>query len=101
MAAKKYPDELRLQAVQLYLDSNPPPPIRRLAAQLRVHPEALRYWIRRARAELLERGQRPTSEIDELSKLRKENTELRRAVEVLKAANLCLAAQVDPTTLRS
>jgi transposase len=50
---------------------------------------------------MLERNQRPTNEIDELTKLRRENTELRRAVEVLKAANLCLAAQVDPTTLRS
>jgi hypothetical protein len=38
---------------------------------------------------------------DELERLHKENADLRRAVEVLKKANLCLADQVDQAQLRS
>ncbi|MFI9536883.1 transposase [Nocardia fusca] len=47
-APKKYPDELKAQAVRLYLESDPKPTIRKLAQQLGVHHEALRNWIRQA-----------------------------------------------------
>jgi transposase len=99
--AKKYPDELRLQALQLYLHSSPRPSVRRLAEQLGVHPDALRYWIRRARSKLAGDDPERSTLSDELERLHKENADLRRAVEVLKKANLCLADQVDQAQLRS
>ena len=87
-APRKYPDELRARAVRLYRESEPKPVIRRLAEQLGVHPEALRNWIRQDEAD---RGQRrdrlTTAELEELRRLRRENAELRRVNEILKAAS--------------
>ena len=97
-APKKYPDELRERAVRLYRESDPKPVIRRLAEQLGVHHEALRNWIRQAEADRGERHDRPTTaESEELRRLRKENAELRRANEILKAASAFFAQEMDPT----
>jgi transposase-like protein len=41
------------------------------------------------------------SERDELRRLRKENPELRRANEILKAASAYFAAELDPTRRRT
>jgi transposase len=97
-APKKYPDELRERAVRFYRESDPRPVIRRLAEQLGVHHEALRNWIRQAEADQGERHDRPTTgETEELRRLRKENAELRRANEILKAASAFFAQEMDPT----
>jgi transposase len=97
-APKKYPDELRERAVRLYRESDPKPVIRRLAEQLGVHHEALRNWIRQDQADHGERHDRPTTaEAEELRRLRKENGELRRANEILKAASAFFAQEMDPT----
>ncbi|GIE92529.1 transposase [Actinoplanes regularis] len=99
---KKYPDELRQRAVRLYRESNPKPVIKRLAEQLNVHPEALRNWIRQAEADAGERADRPTSDmLQENRRLLKENAELRRANEILKAASAYFASELDPTRRRS
>lgn len=101
-AHKKYPDELRARAVRLWRESDPKPVIRRLAEQLGVHPEALRNWIRQDEADRGERDDRPTSaELEELRRLRKDNAELRRANEILKAASAYFASELDPTRRRS
>jgi transposase len=101
-APKKYPDELRARAVRLYRVSDPKPLIRRLAEQLGVHPETLRTWIRQDEADRGERDDRPsTSELEELRRLRKENAELKRANEILKAASAYFASELDPTRRRS
>ncbi|MEU4160024.1 transposase [Actinoplanes sp. NPDC026670] len=101
-APKKYPDDLRQRAVRLYRDSDPKPVIKRLAEQLNVHPEALRNWIRQAEADAGERADRPTTEmLQENRRLAKENAELRRANEILKAASAYFAAELDPTRRRS
>jgi transposase len=100
-APKKYPDELRERAVRLYFESEPRPVIRRLAEQLGVHHEALRTWIRQAQADRGQRGDLPTTaEVEELRRLRKENAELRRANEILKAASAFFAQEMDPTRRR-
>jgi transposase len=97
-APKKYPDELRERAVRLYRQTHPRPVIRRLAEQLGVHHEALRNWIRQDEANRGERDDRPTTaEAEELRRLRKENAELRRANEILKAASAFFAQEMDPT----
>jgi transposase len=99
---KKYPDELRARAVRLYLESDPKPVIKRLAEQLGVHPEALRNWIRQAQADAGERHDRPTTEmVEENRRLLKENAELRRVNEILRAASAFFASECDPTRRRS
>ena len=101
-APKKYPDELRARAVRLYRESEPKPVIRCLAEQLNVHHEALRNWIRQAEADAGERHDRPTTELAEKNRrLAKENAELRRANEILKAASAYFVAELDPTRRRS
>jgi transposase len=101
-APKKYPDELRARAFRLWREADPKPVIRRLADQLGVHSEALRNWIRQDETDRGERDDRPTSsELEELRRLRKENTELRRANEILKAASAYFASEIDPTRRRS
>jgi transposase len=86
-APRKYPEELRQRAVKLYRDSDPKPVVKHLAAQLGVHPEALRGWIRQDQADHGQRHDRPTTaEAEEVRRLRKEVAELRRANEILKAA---------------
>lgn len=86
-APRRYPDELRHRAIKLYRESDPKPVIRRLAEPLGVHLEGLRNWIRQDQADQGERFDRPTTaEAEELRRLRKENAELKRANEILKAA---------------
>ena len=101
-APKKYPDELRARAVRLYRESDPKPVIRKLAEQLGVHTEALRNWIRQAEADAGERSDRPTTEMfEENRRLAKENAELRRVNEILRAASAYFASELDPTRRRS
>ena len=109
---KKYPDELRERALRLYRDSDPKPPVKLLAQQLGIHYEALRTWIRKDEAsqgvrrgdswsQTLERaGELNVSEAEELRQLRKENAELRRVNEILKAASAFFAQEIDPTRRR-
>jgi transposase len=102
VAPKKYPDELRARAVRLYRESEPKPVIKRLAEQLNVHPEALRNWIRQDQTDRGERDDRPSTDmLEENRRLRKENLELRRINEILKAASSYFAQELDPTRRRS
>jgi transposase len=102
VAPKKYPDELRARAVRLYRESDPKPVIRQLAAQLGVHHEALRNWIRQDQADQGERTDRPTTDmVEENRRLRQENAELRRVNEILKAASAYFASEHDQTRRRS
>jgi transposase len=97
-APKKYPDELRERAVRLYRESDPRPSFRRLAEQLGVHHEALRHWVRQAEADDGERHDLPTTDmLAENRRLAKENAELRRVNEVLRAASAYFASEIGPT----
>jgi transposase len=97
----KYPAELREKAVALYLNSRPRTTIKRLADQLGVHPEALRYWIRRAEQQSPAQDRILAEDAEEADRLRRENAELRRTIEELKAANNVLAERTDPNVLRT
>ncbi len=94
-APKKYPDELRERAVRLVFESNRP--IAAVARDLGVHREALRLWVRRAEAD---DGARQdlltTSERERLKTLERENRELKKANEILKAASVFFAKELDP-----
>jgi transposase len=94
-APKKYPE--RQRAVRLYRESDPKPIVRRLAEQLGVHHEALRNWIRQDEADHGERADRPTTDmVEENRRLLRENAELRRVNEILKAARFSPRSATGP-----
>lgn len=101
-APRKYSPELRERALRLYRESDPKPVVKRLAEQLGIHPEALRTWIRQDQADRGERQDLPTTEmLEENRRLRQEVAELRRANEILRAASVFFAQELDPTRRRS
>jgi transposase len=58
-------------------------------------PETVRTWVRRAEVDA---GQRPgvsSEQSEELKRLKRENAELRRANEILKAAAIFFGAELD------
>ena len=63
-----------------------------------MHRETLRLWVRQAEADNGTRQDRLTrAERERLKALEKENRELKRANEILKAASSYFAAELDPT----
>jgi transposase len=91
---RKYPDELIQRGVRLALESGRP--ISHVARDLGMHPETLRKRVRQAEADQGLRPDLPTSEErEEIKQLRKENFELRRANEILKAASVFFATELD------
>jgi transposase len=91
---KKYPDELIARGVRLALESGRP--IAQVAKDLGMHPETLRRRVRQAQADRGERLDLPSSEErEEIRKLKRENYELRRANEILKAASVYFATELD------
>ena len=71
--------------------------MRRVARELGIHPETLRKWVRKTEADEGKRTELLSSrEREELAQLRKDNRELRRANEILKAASAFFAAELDP-----
>jgi transposase len=90
----KYPQELVDRGVRLVFESGRP--IAQVAADLGMHPEALRKRVRQAEANSGMRPDLPNSkEREELRRLRKENYELRRANEILKSASVFFAKELD------
>jgi len=95
----KYSDELRERAVRLVFESQRP--IAHVARDLGVHKEALRLWVRQAEADAGTRNDRLTSaERERLKALERENRELRKANEILKAASVFFAKELDGTPRR-
>jgi len=63
--------------------------------------ETVRQWVRR---DQIDSGQRPgttSEESEQIKRLKKENAELKRANEILKAASTFFAAELDRPHLRS
>ena len=83
------------RAVRMTLESGRP--VAQVARDLGIGSEALRKRVRQAEADGGLRPDLPTSEErEEIRKLRKENYELRRANEILKAASVFFAKELDP-----
>jgi len=94
-APKKYPDELRERGVRLALESNRP--ISQVAKDLGIQRESLRRWVRQAEADAGERADLlTTNERERLKAMDREVKELRRANEILKAASVFFASELDP-----
>jgi transposase len=63
--------------------------------------ETVRKWVRRAEVDAGARPGRTTEELEELRRLRRENAELRRANDILKAAASFFGAELDRQSIRS
>jgi transposase len=91
---RKYPEELIQRGVRLVLESGRP--ISHIARDIGLPPETLRKRVRQVEAD---EGLRPdlpsTEEREEIKQLRKEVFELRRANEILKAASVFFATELD------
>ena len=94
MRASKYSPEFRERAVRLARESERP--ISAVARDLGVHPDSLRTWMQQDEADNGTRNDRLTSaEREELAALRREVRDLRRSTEILKAASVFFARELD------
>jgi transposase len=91
---RKYPPELLDRGARVVIESNRP--IAQVARDLGVPAETLRRYVRQLEADEGLRPDLPTAaEREEIKALRKENYELRRANEILKAASVFFATELD------
>ena len=97
---QKYPDELRERAVRMVLEIRQEPGehvgvIGRVAKQLGIGAESLRGWVKQAE---IDGGRKPgtsTADAQRIFELERENRELRRANDILKAASIFFATELD------
>lgn len=96
----RYPAEVRERAVRMVRDHEHEYPsqwkaIQSISKKLGVNHETLRIWVRRGE---VDSGVRPGLTTDERARIRqleRENKELRRANEILKAASAFFGAELD------
>jgi len=101
----RYPDEMRERAVRMLFEHQHEYPsqwkaIESIAKKLNINHETLRIWVRKAE---VDGGQRPgvtTEERSRIKELERENRELRRANEILKAASAFFGADLDRQSWR-
>ncbi len=97
----RYPQELRERAVRMVVEhrgehSSEWAAMCSIASKFGMTAETLRIWVRRAE---VDGGKRPgvtSEEKERLRQLERENRELRRANEILKAASAFFARELDP-----
>ena len=99
--SSNYPPELRERAVRMVAQVRPEypsdwPAICAVAEKLGIGTaETLRKWVRQAEVDAGARPGLSSEESAELKRLKRENAELRRANEILKAASAFFAAELD------
>lgn len=96
----KYPDELRERAIRMVLDHGHEygsqwEAICSVAEKLGPKAETVRLWVRQAEKDTGRRAGATTDELAELKRLKRENAELRRANDILKAAAHFFGAELD------
>ncbi|MEU4483210.1 transposase, partial [Micromonospora sp. NPDC023966] len=98
---KQYPRDLRERAVRLVLEhrgdyASEWEAIGSIATKLGIESaETLRKWVRQAEVDAGQRAGVSSEESAELRRLKRENAELRRANEILKAASLDSGGQCN------
>ena len=100
MSTKRYPAELRERAVRMVLEAQEQDPtdrgvVNRIAQKLGVGPQSLRNWVDR---EKVDTGRKPgttSADAARIKDLERENKELRRTNEILKAASSFFAQEAD------
>jgi transposase len=104
--SSRHPREVRERAVTLVLETQADygsqwEAIVSVAEKVGVSGESLRRWVRQAEVDAGQRAGMPSGEAEALRELRRENRELRRANEILKAAAAFFARELDPRLPRS
>jgi transposase len=102
---KRYPVEVRERAVRLVLEHRGEyesewAAITSIAEKCGMTAETLRKWVRQTE---IDGGRRPgisSAEAQRIKELERENKELRRANEILKAASAFFARELDPQPRR-
>ena len=97
---QKYPAELRERAVRMVLEVRAETgekhgAVTRIAKQLGVGTESLRQWVNQADVDAGERGGTSTADATRIFELEREVRELRRANDILKAASIFFATELD------
>jgi transposase len=100
-APRKYPDEVRERAVRMVFEvreqsGQQQGAVARVADKLNINRETLRNWVKQAE---IDGGKRPgmsTVDGQRIAELERENRELKRANEILKAAASFFARELDP-----
>lgn len=97
----KYPEELRREAVRLVRThrdeySSEWAAIMSVASKFGAVPQTVHGWLRRADVDEGVVGGVSSDERQKIKDLQRENRELRRANEILKAASVFFAAELDP-----
>ena len=97
----RYPAEQRERATRMAVDrlaeyGSAWAVAQALGPKLGVGPETLRKWVVQAQIDAGQRGGPTSEELAEIKRLRKENAELREANEVLRAASIFFAGELDP-----
>jgi transposase len=96
----RYPDELRERAVRMVLDHGHEygsqwEAICSVSEKLGPKAETVRGWVRQAEKDQGRRAGPTTEQLAELKRLKRENAELRRANDILKAAAHFFGAELD------
>lgn len=97
---RKYSPEMRERALRMLAEARPEYPnmmsaLRHVAGLLGMSPETLRLWQRRFE---VDSGTKPgvtTEAAQRIKQLERENAELRKANEILKAASVFFAKELD------
>jgi len=104
--SSRHPREVRERAVALVLE-NPSDygsrweAIVSVVTKVGVSAESLRRWVRQAETDAGGRVGTKSADAEQIGELRRENRELRRANEILKAASAFFARELDPRLSRS
>ena len=96
---RRYPAELRERATRMVLEVHATGQrygaVSCIPRQLGIEPETLRHWVARAEVDEAQRLGAPTKERARIAELEREVKELRRSNEILKAASIFFAAELD------
>ena len=97
---QKYPDELRQRAVRMVLEVQAETgekhgAVTRIAKQLGIGTESLRQWVNQAEVNAGRRPGTTSADAARITELERENRELRRANDILKAASIFFATELD------
>jgi transposase len=97
----RYPIEQRERATRMAVDrldeyGSPWAAAQALGPKLGVGPETLRKWVVQAQVDAGQRSGPSSEELAEIRQLKRENAELREANEILRAASIFFAGELDP-----
>ena len=103
---RRYPPEMRERAVRMVHEAIAESgervgAVTRVARQLGIGPESLRNWVKQADVDNGKRSGVTTEQQRRIADLERENRELRRANEILRAASAFFARELDPRPPRS